>query len=197
MASAAEAYCRTSGLNLAQAQADPYGVYPYLLIITRNIGSYATTSITGLENVVLNGVNHGGDSVTQQAKTDLATAFSESVGRAPTATFRSLVPLLKQQNQGPICVSRIALPHLIDESASRTWALPTDHWDLPTTPRGLRNRGNLVGCALDSITCSFDISPCSADGVTTARAEQGNECGRQEQQGISVVGCLHIVIFWV
>ena len=109
-ASAAEAHCRTSGLNLAQAQADPYGVYPYLLIITRDIGSFATTSITGLENVVLNGVNHGGGAVTQQTKGDLATAFTDAVGRAPTATFRSLVRLQKQPSQGPICVRESAPP---------------------------------------------------------------------------------------
>lgn len=61
--------------------------------ITGDIGSFATTSITGLENVVLNGVNHGGDAVTQQAKTDLATAFSDAVGRAPTATFPPIYDL--------------------------------------------------------------------------------------------------------
>ena len=39
-----------------------------------DIGSDATTTITGLENVILNGVNHAGDAVTEQAKLDLGLA---------------------------------------------------------------------------------------------------------------------------
>ena len=35
--------------------------------ITGDIGSFPTPAITGLENVVLNGVNHAGDAVTQAA----------------------------------------------------------------------------------------------------------------------------------
>jgi hypothetical protein len=43
--------------------------------INGDIGTFPTVSITGLENVVLNGTNHAGDAVTQTAKTDLATAY--------------------------------------------------------------------------------------------------------------------------
>lgn len=44
--------------------------------ITGDIGTFPTTSITGFGNVVLNGVNHAGDGVTQGAKTDLVTAYN-------------------------------------------------------------------------------------------------------------------------
>jgi hypothetical protein len=44
--------------------------------ITGDIGTFPTLSITGLGNVVLNGVNHAGDAVTQQAKVDAGTAYT-------------------------------------------------------------------------------------------------------------------------
>lgn len=47
--------------------------------ITGDIGSHPnSTNITGLENLVLNGTNHGGDAVTQEAKTDLAAAYLQA-----------------------------------------------------------------------------------------------------------------------
>lgn len=61
--------------------------------INGDIGTFPTTSITGLGTVTLNGVNHGGDSVTQQAKTDLITAYNDAAGRAPTTTFAPALDL--------------------------------------------------------------------------------------------------------
>lgn len=55
--------------------------------ITGDIGTYPTTTITGLGNVILNGVNHAGDAVTQAAKNDLVTAYDDAVGRAATVTY--------------------------------------------------------------------------------------------------------------
>ncbi len=55
--------------------------------ITGDIGSFATTTITGLENAVIDGVNHAGDSVTQQAKTDLLTAYTDAEGRQEDTLF--------------------------------------------------------------------------------------------------------------
>jgi hypothetical protein len=55
--------------------------------INGNIGTFPTTSITGLGNVVLNGVNHGGDGVTQNAKNDLSTAFSAAIGQSATMSY--------------------------------------------------------------------------------------------------------------
>jgi hypothetical protein len=57
------------------------------------LGNFATTTITGLENVVLHGVNHAGDAVTQQGKLDLGTAFTDAAGREPTATFPPIYDL--------------------------------------------------------------------------------------------------------
>lgn len=50
-------------------------------LITGDIGSHPTPSITGLENLVLNGTNHGGNSVTEQAKVDLGIAYTDAVSR--------------------------------------------------------------------------------------------------------------------
>lgn len=55
--------------------------------ITGDIGSFATTTITGLENLALSGVNHAGDGVTQQGKLDLGVAYTNASGRSPNATF--------------------------------------------------------------------------------------------------------------
>ncbi len=54
--------------------------------IMGDIGSYPTPTISGLGNVVLNGVNHAGDTVTQNAKTDLTAAYNDAASRAPAFT---------------------------------------------------------------------------------------------------------------
>ncbi len=56
-------------------------------LLTGDIGTFPTTTITGLGNVILDGVNHAGDSVTQTAKTDLVTAYIDAVGRSATVTY--------------------------------------------------------------------------------------------------------------
>ncbi|HEV2694374.1 MAG TPA: ice-binding family protein [Verrucomicrobiae bacterium] len=55
--------------------------------ITGDIGSSPTPAITGLGNVVLNGVNQAGNAVTAQAKTDLAMAYDDAAGRAYNMTY--------------------------------------------------------------------------------------------------------------
>jgi len=55
--------------------------------ITGDIGTFPTTTIVGLGNVVLNGVNQGGDAVTQNAKNDLVTAFGDAASRPATTTY--------------------------------------------------------------------------------------------------------------
>ncbi|HUS37003.1 MAG TPA: ice-binding family protein [Verrucomicrobiae bacterium] len=49
--------------------------------VTGDIGSFETTTMTGLGSLTLNGVNHSGDSVTQSAKGDLTTAYNDAAGR--------------------------------------------------------------------------------------------------------------------
>jgi hypothetical protein len=49
-----------------------------------DIGTYPTTSITGLGTITVNGTNHAGDGVTQSAKTDLAHAYDNAAGQGPT-----------------------------------------------------------------------------------------------------------------
>lgn len=61
--------------------------------ITGDIGTFPTTSITGLGNVVLNGVNQGGDAVTQNAKNDLVSAFDNAAGRSATITYSPIFDL--------------------------------------------------------------------------------------------------------
>jgi len=56
--------------------------------INGNIGTYPTTSITGLANVVLNGVNETGNAgLMLTAKQDLTTAYNTAAGLARTATL--------------------------------------------------------------------------------------------------------------
>ena len=49
--------------------------------ITGDIGTYPTPTITGSQYLVLNGVNHAGDAVTQTAKDDLGNAYADAAGR--------------------------------------------------------------------------------------------------------------------
>jgi hypothetical protein len=50
-----------------------------------DIGTFPTTSITGTATLTVNGTNHGGDAVAQQAKTDLVTAYNSAAGEGPTS----------------------------------------------------------------------------------------------------------------
>ncbi|MBP2637586.1 MAG: hypothetical protein H6Q69_448 [Firmicutes bacterium] len=51
--------------------------------IIGDVGTFPITSETGFGSVTLIGTNHGGDAVTQQAKTDLTTAYNDAAGRIP------------------------------------------------------------------------------------------------------------------
>ena len=55
--------------------------------IVGDVGSSPTSAITGFGTVALTGTNHGGDTTTVQAKTDLDAAYVEAVRSAPTATI--------------------------------------------------------------------------------------------------------------
>ena len=50
-----------------------------------DLGTFPTTTITGLSSMTITGTNHAGDGVTQQAKTDLVTAFNNAAGQGPTS----------------------------------------------------------------------------------------------------------------
>jgi hypothetical protein len=53
-------------------------------VITGDIGSYPTNSISGTGTMVLNGTNHGNDGVAQQAQTDLVAAYDDLEGAGPS-----------------------------------------------------------------------------------------------------------------
>lgn len=51
--------------------------------ITGDIGTFPTSTINGLENIIIHdGTNHGGDGVSQVAKADLSAAYWNAAGRA-------------------------------------------------------------------------------------------------------------------
>jgi hypothetical protein len=52
-----------------------------------DVGTYPTPSETGFGSVTIVGTNHGADAVTQQAKTDLLTAYNDAAGRTPVTTI--------------------------------------------------------------------------------------------------------------
>jgi hypothetical protein len=52
-------------------------------IINGDIGSYPTPTETGVASMVLTGTDHAGDAVTQQAKTNLTTAYNLAAGAKP------------------------------------------------------------------------------------------------------------------
>jgi len=60
---------------------------PNATVITGDIGSYSTTTITGLENLTLTGTNHAGDATTQLAKTALTSAYNNVAGQTPATTL--------------------------------------------------------------------------------------------------------------
>lgn len=56
-------------------------------IINGDIGTFPTTTITGIGNAVIAGTNHAGDAVTQAAKLDLTAAYLDAAGRIVTGTI--------------------------------------------------------------------------------------------------------------
>ncbi len=50
-----------------------------------DLGTYPTTSITGVADITVNGTNHDGDGVTQTAKDDLVAAYDNAAGQGPTS----------------------------------------------------------------------------------------------------------------
>jgi len=54
--------------------------------LTGDVGSFSTPTETGFTSITLHGVNHAGDAVTQQAKTDLKGAYNVAAGRGPAAS---------------------------------------------------------------------------------------------------------------
>jgi len=50
-----------------------------------DIGTFPTTSESGTGSLTINGANHAGDAVTQQAKNDLVTAYNSAAGEGPTS----------------------------------------------------------------------------------------------------------------
>ncbi len=55
--------------------------------LTGDLGTFPTTSETGTSTLTLNGVDHGGDAVTQGAKDDLVTAYDTAAGEGPATVF--------------------------------------------------------------------------------------------------------------
>lgn len=51
-----------------------------------DLGTFPTTSITGAGSLTVTGTVHGGDAVTQDAKTDLVTAYGVAAGQASNQT---------------------------------------------------------------------------------------------------------------
>jgi hypothetical protein len=51
--------------------------------LTGDTGTFPTTSVTGGGSITQTGTAHGGDAVTQQAKTDLVTAYDSAAGQGP------------------------------------------------------------------------------------------------------------------
>lgn len=50
-----------------------------------DLGLYPGSDISGTSTLTVTGTNHGGDAVTQGAKTDLVTAYNATAGKGPTA----------------------------------------------------------------------------------------------------------------
>jgi hypothetical protein len=55
--------------------------------INGDIGTFPTTTITGLASMTVTGTNHGGDGTTQQAKTDLVAAYDNAAGQGPASAI--------------------------------------------------------------------------------------------------------------
>jgi hypothetical protein len=55
--------------------------------VTGDIGTFPTTSISGLSSITVGGANNGGNAVTQKAKSDLVTAYVTAAGEGPISSI--------------------------------------------------------------------------------------------------------------
>jgi hypothetical protein len=53
--------------------------------VNGDVGTFPTTTMSGSASMTVTGTNHGGDAVTQQAKTDVVTAYNNAAGQGPTS----------------------------------------------------------------------------------------------------------------
>jgi Ice-binding-like len=53
--------------------------------VSGDLGTFPTTSVSGAASLTVGGTNHGGDAVTQRAKTDLVAAYTTAAGEGPTS----------------------------------------------------------------------------------------------------------------
>lgn len=53
--------------------------------VTGDVGTFPTTSVVGSASLTINGTNHAGDGVTQQAKADLVAAYTNAAAQGPTS----------------------------------------------------------------------------------------------------------------
>lgn len=53
--------------------------------MTGDLGTFPTTTVSGTGSITIIGTYHGGDSVTQNAKDDLVTAYNVAAGQGPTS----------------------------------------------------------------------------------------------------------------
>jgi type VI secretion system secreted protein VgrG len=58
--------------------------------VNGDIGTFATTSFTGSASVTQTGTNHAGDTVTQDAKNALVTAYNDAAAQGPTTPIVGL-----------------------------------------------------------------------------------------------------------
>lgn len=54
--------------------------------ITGDVGTFPTPSMTGFDTVILEGANHGGGPVTQEAKNSLTNAYNQAAASAPATS---------------------------------------------------------------------------------------------------------------
>lgn len=62
-------------------------------IITGDVGSTPTATTAGFITVTLDGTNHGGDLVTQNAKSDFNLAYADAAGRTATVNYAPIFDL--------------------------------------------------------------------------------------------------------
>ncbi len=58
-----------------------------------DMGTFPTATITDLGSITLHGTNHANDSLTQQGKIDLATAYNDALVRVATTTYAPIFDL--------------------------------------------------------------------------------------------------------
>lgn len=128
-----------------------------------DIGTFPTTSISGTDTMTVTGTNHAGDTVTQQAKTDLVAAYDAAAAQGPVQAV-------------PVELGNLVLPSGVYSSGGElqiTGTLTLDAGDDPNAVFVFQTPSTLITATDSVVELINGASACNVYWQVTSSATLG------------------------